>query len=102
VRHHESVGGHVASFARARPEDTAGAILARMAADKPASVELVLMVDAEGRLSGVVPIARLFSMQPGQRLGEAADREFPALPLTTTRNAPRRLPCITASMPCRW
>ena len=78
VKHHEPVGGHlVASFARARPEETAGAVLARIAAEKPASVELVLVVRADGRLCGVVPLQRLFAANGNTALAKIQDPKFP-------------------------
>jgi magnesium transporter len=78
VKHHEPVGGHlVASFARARPEETAAAVLARIAAEKPASVELVLVVRADGRLCGVVPLQRLFAANGNTALAKIQDSKFP-------------------------
>jgi magnesium transporter len=77
---HEIVASHlVADAARARPDETAGGVLARLAADKPASVELVLLVDAEGKLQGVVPIARLFASPAQARVGEIAVPGFPSV-----------------------
>jgi len=59
-KHHERVGTHVvASVLRAQPGETTGAVLARLRAEKPASVELVLVEGRDGRLKGVVPMARL-------------------------------------------
>ena len=44
MKHHEPVAGHlVSAVLRARPEETAFAVLARLRAQKPASVELVLV-----------------------------------------------------------
>lgn len=78
MRHHEPVGGHVvASCTRARPHDTASAVLARIAAEKPASVELVLMVDGEGRLAGVVRAAALLGAAAGARISSLAEAGFP-------------------------
>jgi magnesium transporter len=78
VKHHEPVGGHVvASFARARAEERAGAVLARIAVEKPANVELVLVVGGDGRLAGVVPIARLFAAQESAPLSKIQDPHFP-------------------------
>jgi magnesium transporter len=78
MKHREPVGGHlVASVARARAAETAGAVLARIAAEKPASVELVLVVGGDGRLAGVVPIARLFASQEKASLGKLLDAGFP-------------------------
>jgi len=80
VKHHETVGAHlVGSVARARPEETAAAVLERLVAERPAAVELVLVVDAKGRLAGVVPIGKLFALASGTALGEAMERDFPAV-----------------------
>jgi magnesium transporter len=77
MRRHETVGAHVvASALRARPEDTAPQVLARLAAEKPASVELVLVVDGDGRLQGAAPLAKVFAAG-ARAIGEIADRDFP-------------------------
>ena len=77
MKRHETVGAHVvASALRARPQESAAQVLARLAAEKPASVELVLVVDDDGRLQGAAPLAKVFS--GGTRsLGEIAERDFP-------------------------
>ncbi len=77
MRRHETVGAHVvASALRARPEESAAQVLARLAAEKPESVELVLVVGDDGRLQGAAPLAKVFA--GGMRaLGEIADRDFP-------------------------
>jgi len=78
VRHHEQVGSHaVASFPRAHAGDSAAAVLGRLSSEKPACAELVLVVDAQGRLVGVVPVATLLSMDAARPLGEAMQRDFP-------------------------
>ena len=76
-RHRERVGTHVvASVLRARPGETTGAVLARLRAEKPASVELILVEGAGGRLEGVVPMASLVAA--GEvRLAELMRRDFP-------------------------
>jgi magnesium transporter len=80
VKHHEPVGGHlVASYARGHAEETAGAVLARIAAEKPASVELVLVVRADGRLGGVVPLQRLFAASAHAPLARLQDAKFPRI-----------------------
>ena len=77
-RHGEPVSRHlVAAVARARPDERVGAVRARLAHDKPVSLELVLVVGTDGRLSGVVPIARIFSAAAEALMGEAMDRNFP-------------------------
>ncbi|MBI2387750.1 MAG: magnesium transporter [Elusimicrobia bacterium] len=78
MRGHEPVAGHlVRSALRARPDESAAAVLARLAAEKPASVELVLVVDHDGRLTGAVPLAKLLALEPGRPLSEAAEEGFP-------------------------
>jgi len=77
-RHHEPVSRHlVASFARARPAERAAEVLARLAIEKPACVELILVTDADGRLAGVLPMSQLFAMSAGARFQDAMDRKFP-------------------------
>ena len=62
---------------RANARDTAGEVLARIGAQKPASVELVLVLDPDGRLAGALPLGRLFAMDAARAVGEAMDRNFP-------------------------
>lgn len=77
MRRHETVGAHVvASALRARPEESAAQVLARLAAEKPESVELVLVVGDDGRLQGAAPLAKVFASGT-QAIGEIADRDFP-------------------------
>jgi magnesium transporter len=74
----EIVASHlVAEVARARAEDAAGDVLARIAAEKPASTELVLVVDGGGRLQGALPISALFAAPPQARVGEIMSPGFP-------------------------
>lgn len=78
MRRHETVGAHVVGGAvRARPDETVGGVLARLAAEKPASVELVLVVDPAERLQGVVHISKLFASQAHRALGEVQSADFP-------------------------
>jgi magnesium transporter len=78
--HHESVRGHVvASVLRARRDETAHAVLARLAVDKPASVELVLVVNGDGKLQGAVPLARLLASAPHERLAGLVQSGFPRI-----------------------
>jgi len=80
MRRHETVGAHVvASVVRARPEDTAAQVLARLAHEKPAAAELILVVGEDARLQGVLPMARLFAAAGERRLGEIAERDFPRI-----------------------
>lgn len=76
----ETVGTHLApAQARAAPEETARDVLARLAQEKPESVELLCVVDGEGRLLGALPVARLFGLADGARVGDAMDRKFPRI-----------------------
>ncbi|TAK52145.1 MAG: magnesium transporter [Betaproteobacteria bacterium] len=63
--------------ARARADETAAGVLARFAAEKAASVELICVVDEAGRLQGALPLARVFALAPAARLGTAMEREYP-------------------------
>jgi magnesium transporter len=84
MKHHEAVRGHVAaSVLRARSDETAGAVLARLAHEKPASVELVLVVSGHGELKGVVPLGRLFAAAAATPLKEILDRKFPRVTADT-------------------
>jgi magnesium transporter len=76
-KHHERVARHVVPAAlRARPGETAFAVLARLRAEKPASIELVLVEGEGGRLEGVVPLARLVAAQDAP-LAQLMQRDFP-------------------------
>jgi magnesium transporter len=75
---HETVRAHlVESIARAGAGETPAEVLARLAIEKPAAVELVCVSDESGRLAGALPIARLFALEAGTILGDAMDRAFP-------------------------
>lgn len=76
--HHEPVSRYlIAAVARARPEERVEAVRARLAHEKPSSLELVLVVGADGRLAGVVPIGRIFSTAAQVTVREAMERKFP-------------------------
>jgi len=78
MRRHETVEAHVvAGAARARPEETAAGVLARLASEKPANVELVLVVDERGRLQGAVPLGKLFAAPADAPLERIVISEFP-------------------------
>ncbi|MGD9954041.1 MAG: hypothetical protein AB7S87_15830, partial [Burkholderiales bacterium] len=78
MKHHETVGGHlVASVLGARPGERARDIVARLAAEKPASLELVLGTDEHGRLVGAAPLARVLALDAGETLDNALERDFP-------------------------
>jgi magnesium transporter len=75
---HETVGAHlVESTARARGTETVGQLLARLAQEKPAAVELVCVTRASGELVGAVPVARLFSLEAAALLEDVVERKFP-------------------------
>lgn len=63
-----------------RAEETAAGVLARIAAARPPSVELVLVVDHDRRLRGVVPIAELLAGPANALLGELSVPAFPSVP----------------------
>jgi len=78
--HHETVRAHlVEAVARARAGETPAEVLARLAMEKPAAVELICVSDESGRLVGALSIARLFSLEAGTTIGDAMDRAFPRI-----------------------
>ena len=77
---HETVGAHlVPSVGRGRSDETVAAMLARLAADKPESVEIICVTNGSGRLVGALPIGRLFAFDGAVTLGEAMDPAFPRI-----------------------
>ena len=78
MKHHETVGGHlVASVLRARPAERADSVLARLAAEKPSSPELVLATDEHGRLVGAAPLGRVVGLRDDDPIEQALVRDFP-------------------------
>lgn len=78
MKHLETVGGHlVASVLRARPGERTRDILARLATEKPASLELVLGTDEHGRLVGAAPLARVLALESSDPVEKALERDFP-------------------------
>lgn len=78
MKHHETVGGHlVASVLRARPGERVREVLARLADEKPACLELVLATDEHGRLLGAAPLARVVALGADEPLDKALERDFP-------------------------
>jgi magnesium transporter len=61
----------------ARAEDTVARVLARIAGENPQTVELVLVVDAHGRLRGAAPVDKLLRSSGGTLLAHVSDSEFP-------------------------
>ena len=75
---HETAGAHlVASIARGDGDETVSRALARLAAEKPANVDLVCVTDATGRLAGAAPLGRLLQVDGAVPLRDAVDRMFP-------------------------
>jgi magnesium transporter len=75
---HETVGSHLlAPAGRASADETVAAALARLGADRPASMELVCVVDGAGRLVGALPASRLFGVDGAAPLREIMDAGFP-------------------------
>ncbi len=78
MKHHETVGAHlVASVLRARPGERVREVLARLAEEKPACLELVLATDEHGRLIGAAPFARVVALDADEPLEKALERDFP-------------------------
>lgn len=74
----ERVADHVvADVARARAEETAGSVRARLAAERPACVEIIAIVGPHGMLAGVVGVGKLFATPEGSSLGEVMDADYP-------------------------
>jgi len=84
MKHHEPVGRHlVARVPRARPGETVAAVLGRLAEEKPAAVELVLVIGEHSRLAGVVPIGKLLAAAPRTVLERILDPAFPSVSADT-------------------
>jgi magnesium transporter len=74
----ETVGAHiVAPVASGGGEETVGGVLARLATEKPASMDLVCMIDARGRFGGAAPLGRLFQVDGATSLRDAVNPAFP-------------------------
>jgi len=75
---HERVGSHVVmSIARGHGDETVGTLLARVAVEKPACLDIVCVVDDAGRLVGVLPIGTLLRQAWDTPLRAAMDARFP-------------------------
>jgi magnesium transporter len=77
----------VTRVARARAEETAAEVLARLAREQPGNVELVCVEAADGRLAGVLPIERLFALPQTTRADDAMDASFPRVTPDTDQEA---------------
>ena len=75
----ETVAEHLSdAYLRASPDDTLDAIAARLARERPAEVEIVCAVSAEGRLLGTLPVRKLFGFQGSRSLAEVMRRDAPS------------------------
>jgi magnesium transporter len=76
----ESAAQHLVSrVPTAAADELTGAVLARLAGQGLECSEALCIIDAEGRLDGLVPITRLLAAAPAQRVGELAQRPAPAV-----------------------
>jgi magnesium transporter len=70
---HETARRHLARrVPTAAPEETAAAVRERLAGQRWDAVEVVCLVDGEGRLAGAVPLARLLEAEGEARVGGLA------------------------------
>jgi magnesium transporter len=77
---HETAGMHaIASFARARPDETVASVVKRLRGERPASCELICVTDEGGRLLGTVPAARLLALDGAVPMRDAMDASVPAI-----------------------
>ncbi len=77
MKHHEPVSVHItASVLRARSQDSASSVFSRLVLEQPENIELVLVTGDDGRLVGVVPLARLLTAGAGL-LADVMQRDFP-------------------------
>jgi magnesium transporter len=75
---HETVAMHlVASVGRGDAGETVAAARARLAVERPQSLELMCVVDDAGRLLGAFPGGRLVTLAGGATLREAMDPAYP-------------------------
>lgn len=78
--HRERVVDHlVADLARAFPDESAGRVRERLAAEQPACVEIIAVAGPHGRLQGVVTIGRLFAAPAATPVAEVMDRDYPTV-----------------------
>ena len=75
--HEESAGRHaIADVPRATESDTVGAAIDHLLARPHDCVDILCVVDAHGRLRGVVPLARLLAAPRDQALATVMDTDF--------------------------
>jgi magnesium transporter len=76
----ESAARHLArNVPSCAPDAAAGMVRAAVVGHHFDCVDLVLVVDSDGRLVGVLPIARLLALDAGARISHAMLRDFPAV-----------------------
>lgn len=69
----ETAGDHlVTGVPRARQDQTAGAVVEALLAQRHDCVDIVCVLDDQQRLHGVIPLARLLALPPQTRLGSVA------------------------------
>ncbi|HEX6909024.1 MAG TPA: magnesium transporter [Longimicrobium sp.] len=69
----ETAGEHMlAGVPRARPDETAGCVLRRLAQASPEHGSTVYVEGPDGRLAGCVPVSRLLAAAPGAPVGPLA------------------------------
>ena len=91
MRPQETVGAHVvASVLRARPDERAADLLARLASEKPAIPDLVLATDAHGRFIGAAPLGRVLALDERDTLEKVLDRGFPHVHPNTDQPTPKK------------
>lgn len=77
-RHEETAGRYlIASVPRARLDQTVGETAAHLLAHPHDCMDICCLLDAEERLVGVIPLARLLALPRDMRLGDAAHAGFP-------------------------
>ncbi|OGA06043.1 MAG: hypothetical protein A3I00_02795 [Betaproteobacteria bacterium RIFCSPLOWO2_02_FULL_64_12] len=79
-RHGENAAHYVvAGVPRARPEQTAGEIVAGLLSRQHDSVDILCVTDADDRLLGIIPIAQLLALPREQPVGEALAPDCPKI-----------------------
>jgi magnesium transporter len=73
----ETVGSHMVAVAPVRVGQTAGDALNGLLAARPQAPDLLLVCDDAGVLAGVVPLARLITLEPDTPLARVLDAGFP-------------------------